>query len=183
MEFIPEHGRPQNTEGRLEKEIRTYDYLDALGISYERIDHEELMTMEACQKADKALETHVCKNLLLRNQQKTKFYMLMMPGDKKFKTKELSAQINSARLSFAEPEFMEKFLDITPGSLSVLGLMNDRDCTVQLLIDEDTLSGEYVGVHPCINTSTLKLRIRDLTDVFLPAVKHNYKKVKLVGEE
>lgn len=176
-------GRPADTSSRLPKEVRTYDRLDSLGISYERVDHEPLMTMEACAEADRVLQAHICKNLLLRNQQKTKFYLLMMPGDKKFKTKELSSQINSARLSFAEPEFMERFLDITPGSLSVLGLMNDADGEVQLLIDEDTLQAEYVGVHPCINTSSLRLRMTDLTEVFLPAVKHDFIKVKLVGED
>lgn len=176
-------GRPENTAARLPKEVRVYDRLDALGISYDRVDHEPLMTMEACAEVDGILQAHICKNLLLRNQQKTKFYLLMLPGDKKFKTKELSSQINSARLSFAEPEYMARFLDITPGSLSVLGLMNDTDNNVQLLIDEDTLKAEYVGVHPCINTSSLRLRMEDLTRIFLPAVKHDFLSVKLVGED
>lgn len=175
-------GRPQNEDGRLEKEIRTYDFLDNLGIEYERIDHEPLMTMEACAEADKVINAHICKNLLLCNSQKTKFYLLMMPGDKKFKTKELSSQINSARLSFADGEFMERFLDITPGSLSVMGLMNDKDNQVQLLIDKDTLNAEYVGVHPCINTSSLRLKVRDVVDKFLPATNHNFIEVTLVGE-
>lgn len=183
MDYELKNGRPADVTGRLDKEIKVYDMLDRLGIVYERIDHGPLMTMEACAEADASLKAHICKNLLLRNQQKTKFYMLMMPGDKKFKTKELSKQINSARLSFAEPEFMERFLDITPGSLSVMGLMNDKDCTVSLLIDEDTLAAEYVGVHPCINTSTLRLKMKDLTEVFLPAAGHGFTAVKLVGED
>ena len=151
-------GRPENIQGRLDKEIRVYDLLDSLGIEYERTDHERTDTMEACNEIDAILQVTICKNLFLCNRQKTNFYLLMMPGDKPFKTKELSSQINSARLSFASPEDMERLLDITPGSVSIMGLMNDKENAVQLLVDEDGLQGEYLGCHPCINTSSLKMR-------------------------
>lgn len=178
------NGRPASTEGRLEKEIRTYDLLDSLGITYERVDHEEANTMEACAAIDEVLAPAViCKNLFLCNTQKTKFYLLMIKNDKKFKTKEISKQINSSRLSFAPPEYMEKFLDITPGSASVMGLMNDKENNVQLLVDEDVLQAEYFGCHPCINTSSMRLKVSDVFDTFLEAVHHDYKKVVLVGEE
>ena len=177
------NGRPSDVTGRLDKEIRVYDFLDNLGIAYQRVDHEPLMTMEACVEADSVLGGNLCKNLLLCNRQKTDYYLLMMPGDKKFKTKELSNQINSARLSFAEGEDMERLLDITPGSLSVMGLMNDKDKMVKLLIDEDTLAADFVGCHPCINTSSLKIKMRDLCEVFLPAVGHEYTGVVLSGED
>ncbi len=166
------NGRPQNTEGRLEKEIRTYDFLDSLGVEYQRVDHEAAMTIEACEEIDKTLEISICKNLFLCNRQETSFYLLMMPGDKKFKTKDISAQINSSRLSFGKPEYMEKFLDITPGSLSVLGLMNDKEQKVQLLIDEDVLKEPYIGCHPCINTSSLKIRTEDMMKKIIPEMKH-----------
>lgn len=166
------NGRPQNTEGRLEKEIRTYDFLDSLDVEYQRVDHEAAMTIEACEEIDKTLEISICKNLFLCNRQETSFYLLMMPGDKKFKTKDISAQINSSRLSFGKPEYMEKFLDITPGSLSVLGLMNDKDQKVQLLIDEDVLKEPYIGCHPCINTSSLKIRTEDMMKKIIPEMKH-----------
>ena len=166
------NGRPQNTEGRLEKEIRTYDFLDSLGVEYQRVDHEAAMTIEACQEIDKTLEISICKNLFLCNRQETSFYLLMLPGDKKFKTKDISAQINSSRLSFGKPEYMEKFLDITPGSLSVLGLMNDKEQKVQLLIDEDVLKEPYIGCHPCINTSSLKIRTEDMMKKIIPEMKH-----------
>lgn len=174
-----EKGRPVDCTGRLEKEIRTYDFLDKLNIKYERIDHEELNTMAACEEVDKLLGATICKNLFLCNSQKTNFYLLMMPGDKKFITKELSAQIGSARLSFASPEFMERFLDITPGSVSVMGLMNDNDKQVRLLVDEEVLQGEYIGCHPCINTASLKLKTEDLIHKIIPAMKHDITIVKL----
>ena len=177
MELV--NGRPQHTEGRLDKEIRVYDFLDALGISYQRIDHEAAMTMEACEEIDKTLEATICKNLLLCNRQETQFYLLMLPGDKVFKTKNLSAQIGSSRLSFAKAEYMEKYLDITPGSLSVLGLMNDKDKIVRLLIDEDVLAGEYIGCHPCINTSSLRFQTKDLLEKIIPAMEHEMTVVKL----
>ena len=175
-------GRPENGEGRLEREIRTYDFLDNLGIKYKRTDHEAATTMEACNEIDAVLGVVICKNLFLCNRQKTKFYLLMMPGDKKFKTKELSSQINSARLSFAGPEDMLKYLDIEPGAVSVMGLMNDKECKVQLLIDEDVLEGEYIGCHPCVCTSSLKMRTDDVTEKFIPATGHSIKTVHLVGE-
>ncbi len=176
-------GRPENSDGRLPREMRTYDLLDSLGIGYRRTDHERTDTMEACNAVDDVLGVVICKNLFLCNRQKTAFYLLMMPGGKKFKTKELSAQIGSSRLSFAEPEDMLKYLDIEPGSVSIMGLMNDRDHAVKLLIDEDVLRDEYVGCHPCVNTSSLKLRTEDVINVFLPAVGHDYKTVHLVGED
>ena len=172
-------GRPANCTGRLEKEIRTYDFLDGLGVRYQRIDHAPAMTMEVCADIDAALEATICKNLLLCNRQCTAFYLLMIPGSKQFKTTELSHQIGSSRLSFAAPEYMEQFLDITPGSLSILGLMNDKENKVQLLIDEDVLKGEFVGMHPCINTSSLRLMTEDLVGKVIPAMGHEPRLVKL----
>lgn len=175
-------GRPQNTEGRLDREVRVYDLLDSLGIEYLRTDHGHADNMEACNEIDKVLDVLICKNLFLCNRQKTKFYLLMMPGDKPFKTKELSSQINSARLSFASAEAMEEYLDILPGSVSVMGLMNDKENAVNLLVDEDVLKGEYVGCHPCVNTSSLKIKTTDVFDRFLKAVGHTATVVHLTGE-
>lgn len=171
-------GRPESTEGRLDKEIRVYDFLDSLGVKYQRVDHEAAMTMEACEEIDRTLSEGVdsgvaiCKNLFLCNRQETDFYLLLMPGDKPFKTKYLSAQIGSSRLSFAKPEYMERYLDITPGSVSVMGLMNDKDNKVRLLIDEDVLQQEYFACHPCINTSSLRFRTADLVEKVIPAFGH-----------
>ena len=176
-------GRPLNTEGRLQREIRTYDFLDKLCISYQRTDHERADNMEACNAIDAVLGVIICKNLFLCNRQKTVFYLLMMPGNKKFKTKELSSQIHSARLSFADPEDMLRYLDIEPGAVSIMGLMNDHDHAVRLLIDKDVLKGEYIGCHPCVCTSSLKMKTQDIIDRFLPATDHGYEIVHLTGEE
>lgn len=178
-----EEQKMELSEGRLEKEMRVYGLLDQLGISYLRTDHEAAGTMEDCNEIDRILDVLICKNLFLCNRQKTKFYLLMMPGDKPFKTKELSAQIHSARLSFAPEEYMEEYLDITPGSVSIMGLMNDTDNQVQLLVDEEVLQGEFLGCHPCVNTSSLKLGTKDVFEKFLPAVHHEYVVVHLGQEE
>ncbi len=178
-------GRPESTEGRLEKEIRVYDFLDSLGIEYKRVDHEAAMTMEACEEIDRTLSEGVekgvaiCKNLFLCNRQATDFYLLLIPGDKPFKTKYLSAQIGSSRLSFAKPEYMEQYLDITPGSVSVMGLMNDKEKKVRLLIDEDVLQDEYFACHPCINTSSLRFKTSDLMEKVIPAMEHEPTMVSL----
>ena len=167
-----ENGRPSDLSGRLPKEVRTYELLA-------RLDHEAAMTMEACAAIDEALDATICKNLLLCNRQCTAFYLLMIPGSKTFKTSVLSKQIGSSRLSFADAEYMERFLDITPGSVSVLGLMNDHDHRVELLIDEDVLNGEFIGCHPCINTSSLRLKTSDLMEKIIPAMGHTPRIVSL----
>lgn len=177
--MLLENGRPADLSNQPEKEIRVYRFLDSLHIPYSRIDHDAAMTMEACAEIDTLLGTSICKNLLLCNRQQTVFYLLMLPGDKPFKTSILSRQIGSSRLSFASPEHMEQFLDITPGSLSVLGLMNDKENRVALLIDEELLSSEAVGCHPCINTSSLKIATHDLLNTIIPAMNHTYQVVSL----
>lgn len=168
--YTPEKGRPTDCTGRPEKEIKTYDLLDSLGIEYERIDHEPLFTIEACRKVDSLLGVEICKNLLLTNKQKNVCYMLVMPGYKRFETKIVSKQLGMSRLSFAPGETMVELLDITPGSLTVFGLPNDKDKRVTLVIDRDILPAEYFAAHPCINTSSLRIKTRDLLDIYLPAI-------------
>lgn len=165
-------GRPVDETGRLEKEIKVYDLLDSLGIEYQRTDHEEANTMEACNEIDKVLDVIICKNLFLCNRQETQFYLLMMPGDKPFKTKDISKQIGSARLSFGKAEFMEEYLNIKPGAVSIMGLMNDTEKHVQLLIDKPVLESEYIGCHPCVSTSSLKIKTKDVLEKFVTAVGH-----------
>lgn len=167
-----QNGRPKNTEGRLEKEIKVYDLLDSLGIEYQRTDHDHADTMEACNEIDKVLGTIICKNLFLCNRQKTDFYLLMMPGDKPFKTKDITKQLGCSRLSFASEEYMEKYLNIKPGAVSIMGLMNDTENHVQLLIDRQVIECDTMGCHPCVNTSSLKMKTKDVMEKFLPAVHH-----------
>lgn len=170
-------GRP--TGERLEKEMKCYDLLDGLGIEYRRVDHEHADTIEACHAVEKVLEAEICKNLFLTNRQQTDFYLLLMPGDKPFKTKLLSKQLGVSRLSFATPEHMARYLDITPGSVSVLGLMNDSEKAVRLVIDSDLLKAEYFACHPCINTSSLRFTTRELLEKVLPALAHEATFVEL----
>lgn len=172
-------GRPASLSGRSEGEIAVYELLDRLGITYTHVDHAPAATMEDCLAVEQLLGVTVCKNLFLTNRQHTAYYLLLMPGDKPFRTKDLSAEIGSARLSFATPEEMERLLGTQPGSASVLGLMNDKEREVALLIDKDILEAEAVGVHPLVNTSSLRLSVRDILSVFLPAVGHTYQKVTL----
>jgi Ala-tRNA(Pro) deacylase len=175
-------GRPSDNIGREARELEVYDCLDSLNIEYYRVDHEVAMTMEDCKAIDDVLGAAMCKNLFLCNRQKTQFYLLIMPADKPFKTKELSSQIGSARLSFASADRMLEYLNIDPGAVSVMGLKNDTDNNVRFIVDEDLLKDEYIGCHPCVNTSSLKIKTGDLVNVFLPYTKHEMSVVKLVGE-
>ena len=163
-------GRPAGE--RIPKETRCYDFLDRLSVEYFRVDHEHADTIPDCELVEELLGCKICKNLFLTNRQQTDFYLLIMPGEKPFKTKLLSKQIGSARLSFAGPEHMEQYLDITPGSLSILGLMNDPDQRVRLVIDRPVLDRPEIGFHPCLNTSTLAVSTGDLTGAIIPALRH-----------
>lgn len=170
MELIK--GRPDNCEGRLDREVRVYDFLDSLGIEYFRTDHDEANTMEVCNEIDKVLGTLICKNLFLCNRQKTDFYLLMMPGDKPFKTKDITKQLGCSRLSFADSEAMLEYLDIKPGAVSIMGLINDKDNKVRLVIDRAVVEEDTIGCHPCVSTSSLKIKTDDILNVYLPAVHH-----------
>lgn len=177
MELVK--GRPIDEKNRLSKEIDTYNFLDSLGVEYDRIDHEAAFTMEVCEEIDKVLGGKTCKNLFLCNRQKTAFYLLLMPGDKPFKTKDLSAQIGSSRLSFATEEDMLELLNLTPGSVTILGLMYDKENRVKLLVDEEVLEDEYFGCHPCINTSSIKMKTSDVFEKVIPTITEDYQKVSL----
>lgn len=166
-------GRPADTSCLLEKEIRCYDLLELLHIPYEQVQHEATATIEACAKIDELLQTPICKNLFLCNRQQTDFYLLLMPGEKKFVTKDLSAQLGVARLSFASADMMEELLDVSPGSVTILGLMNDHEHKVRLIIDKEILAQEYFVCHPCINTASLKFKTCDLTEKLIPALQHS----------
>ncbi len=165
-------GRPADNEGRLEKEIAVYDFLDGLGIEYERVDHEAADTIEACLEVEKVIGVGICKNLFVCNRTKTEYYVIMMSGQKAFKTADVSKKIGTSRLSFASAEDMEKLLGVTPGSVTVMALKNDTKGRVKLVIDRDIINGEYIRCHPCINTSTLKIKTEDLLRKFLISVKH-----------
>ena len=184
MQNVLYKGRPADEAGRLDKELRVYDFLDELGIEYDCVDTEPAETMEVCAEIDKILAPAViCKNLFLCNRQKTQFYLLMIKNDKKFKTKEISGQLGVARLSFADAEFMEEYLDIEPGAVSVMGLMNDTENHVCLIVDEDVLDAEYFGCHPCVNTTSMRMKVADVFGPYLDAVHHDYTTVHLEGEE
>ena len=163
-------GRP--SERRTEVEERCYDFLDGLQVPYYRVDHEHADTIEDCELAEGILGCKICKNLFLCNRQQTDFYLLLMPGQKPFKTKILSKQIGTSRLSFADEGHMRDYLGLTPGSVSVLGLMNDRDQRVRLLIDRELLQDPFFGCHPCLNTSSLRIAMKDVTEKILPALGH-----------
>lgn len=166
-------GRPADETDRLDKEMRTYDLLDACQIAYQRVDHRPAMDMEACAEIDQALTGMICKNLFLCDRHEREFYLLMIPGNKRFQTKELSAKLGTTRLSFAGEDHMLRLLNLTPGSVSVMGLMNDADHRVQLVIDEDVVKDAYICCHPCINTSSIQFPMADLLEKVLPAMGHS----------
>lgn len=170
-------------EGELPpQEAAAFDLLEELGIPYDRISGDPADNMEKCALVSQALGVSICKNLFLCNRQKTQFYLLCMPSDKPFHTKDLSHQLGCARLSFAPPEAMEELLRVHPGSASVLSLLFDRDRRVQLVMDRETQEAAFFSCHPCESTGTLKLHTRDVLEVFLPRTGHQPVTVELPWE-
>lgn len=170
--------KPADT-GRTTREMAVYELLDKLKISYERIDHDPMDSIDECAAVEVVLGAKVAKNLFLRNQQKTSFYLLMLPGDKHFSTKDFSKQLGISRVSFAEPEFMAEYLGVSPGSVSVFGLMYDTDYHVELVIDEELLKESCICCHPCMNTSSLKIKTSDIQKKFLKHTGHFLSTVRL----
>ncbi len=175
-------GHPPYAEEETIMERGTYLFLDTLGIEYETVRHKAAFTMADCAEVEKALGVPVCKNLFLCNRQQTQFYLLMLPGNKTFKTKFLSSELGCARLSFADENHMAGMLGLHPGSVSPMGLINDRKGNVLLLIDRELQAFEWFGCHPCVNTATLKLRMDDLLGKIVPATGHTYKIIELKTE-
>lgn len=166
-------GAPENLCDREDRETACYEFLGRLGVPFFRVDHEAADTIEKCTEIEKVIGVGICKNLFLCNRQKTEFYLLMMDGHKSFRTADVSKKLGVSRLSFASSEDMLKYLNVTPGSVSVLALMNDKNARVRLVIDKDVLSREYVRCHPCKNTSTLKIKTTDFLGRILPALHRN----------
>lgn len=177
-----ETGRPADCSGRPEKECAVYDLLERLDIPFTRADHSAAFTMEECEAVSQALHTPICKNLFLCNRQKTAFYLLLLPASKPFRTKEITAQLGCARLSFAGEEQLASLLHLTPGSATIFGLQYDTENRVQLVVDRDLLDEAYFGCHPCINTSTIRLKTSDVFDRLTHALHHDYTLVTLKGE-
>lgn len=167
------------TEERCPAETAAFALLDTLRIPYTRVEHDIADTMADCAVISDVLGIRICKNLVLCNRQRTAFYLLTMPEDKPFVTKNLSKQIGSSRLSFAPTEDMERLLGCTPGSASVLGLMNDTEHQVKLLMDKEVYEAEWFGCHPCKNDGSLRIKTADLLQVFLPHTGHDVTVVEL----
>ena len=168
-------------DGRLKKEMETYDILEKLDIPFQRVDHYPVATTEDCAEIEAVLGMEICKNLFLRNGSKTEFFLLVLPGGKKFVTRDVSRQIGSSRLSFGEADYMEEFLNVTPGSASILGLMYDKVHKINLLVDREIAESEYICCHPCINTSTLKIKTADILEKFLPYTGHKPTILEIFG--
>ncbi|MGI5898751.1 MAG: prolyl-tRNA synthetase associated domain-containing protein [Christensenellales bacterium] len=158
-------------EGRSPLEMASYELLDSLAVKYQRVDHEPAMTIDDCKDVDALLGIGICKNLFLCTANKQNFYLLLMPGHKPFKSKVFSKLVGSSRLSFASPEHMAKHLGVSPGSVSVLCLLEDKEQKVRLVIDKELLKDEFFGCHPCANTSSIKISTADLFDKVLPAME------------
>lgn len=170
--LVIENGAPKDLEEREQKEREVYRFLEDCRIPFQRVDHDPVYTMEDCLEIDELLDAFIVKNLFLTNRRRTEFYLLILPEKKSFKSSVIAPQIGSGKLTFGRPEEMERLLEVTPGAVTVMGLMHDRDNRVKLLIDRDVLDHETIGCHPCVNTASIRIAVKDLLERFLPAAGH-----------
>ena len=145
-----------------DRERPVYEALDALSIPYTRYEHGEARTMEALASFDTEHHCLHCKNLFLCNRQGTVFYLLLLVGEKKFRTAEVSKQLGVSRLSFATPEQLKSLLGLTPGEVTPMSLVNEKEPKVIVLLDRDILKEERLLVHPNVCTASIELTTADL---------------------
>lgn len=166
-------------EERSSLEMKTYQILDKLNIKYERIDHEAVSSMEECVEVNKKLKVEIRKNIFLCNSKKTTFFLFVLPANKPFDTKKFCQKLGLSHVSFANEEYMEKYLGTKPGSATIMGLLCDEDDYVQVILDKEIIEEEYFGCNPGQNTSHIKIKTEDLLKKFLPYVKHRPKIIEM----
>lgn len=179
MTYISEKFTTAPTDERIATEKKVYELLAKLKIPYERVDNEVVETMEECEEIDRALGAEIRKSIFLCNKKKTSFFLVVVPAKKALDTSALEKKIGVSHLSFASGELMEEHLGTKPGSASVMGLINDEDDYVQLIIDKEVAEDEWFGCNPGINTSHLKMKTSDLLNKFLPQIRHKAKVIDL----
>lgn len=179
MPFISEISTTAPKKGTNATKDKVFALLDKLHIPYERVENDVVETMEECKEIDQALGTEIRKSIFLCNQKKTSFFLVVMPAEKQLDTGALEKKLGVSHLSFASGELMEKHLGTKPGSASIMGLINDEDEYVQLIMDKEVADEEWFGCNPGINTDHLKIKTQDLLKKFLPRIYHKAKIVEL----
>ena len=161
---------PEEYKTSLQKE--TYKYLEMLGISFERVDTDVVITMEDCERVEEKLEMKMVKTLFLCNRQKTLFFLFITAGDKAFKSKEFSQAVKTSRISFAPEELMDEMLGTKIGAATVFSAITDLDRDLQIVIDKDVADEEYYGCSDGTTTCYLKIKTDDIINKLLPETKH-----------
>ena len=141
--------------------------LETLGISWQMMHHAPVRTSADCTEIERELHTSGCKNLFLRGSSGTAWYLVLLPPEEKADLRALAVQLGEKRLSFAGKEDVKNILHTEPGAVSILCLCFETAEQVRVLIHRKILEKETIGCHPCINTASLKLSVRDLTEKFL----------------
>jgi Ala-tRNA(Pro) deacylase len=175
MIYISEIMTSAPAKGRNDTEDKVYELLKKLNISYERVENDVVETMEECKEIDIALGTEIRKSIFLSNAKKTSFFLVVLPADKQLDTAALAKKIGVGKLTFASEDAMVKHLGTHPGSATIMGLINDVDEYVQLIMDKAVAEAEWFGCNPGINTAHLKVRTTDILKKFLPQIYHQAK--------
>ena len=144
-----------------DQESAVHARLADLGIAFDRYEHPPVPTVEDAERYWSGIDATHCKNLFLRNQKGDRHYLVVLPHSKRADLRAVADQIGDGKLSFASPERLMKYLDLTPGSVSPFGLIHDRDHAVRVVLDRDLKAAERLSFHPNINTVTLVVSASD----------------------
>ncbi|MBN1227217.1 MAG: prolyl-tRNA synthetase associated domain-containing protein [Deltaproteobacteria bacterium] len=145
----------------MDQEKKVYEYLDALSIVYQRYKHPAVYTVEQARKHRGSITGGQVKNLFLRNSKGKHHYLIVLEQSKKLDIKALQTRIGASKLSFASAKRLEKYLGVTPGSVSPFALINDLNHEVETYIDADLMDYEQLNFHPNVNTVTLTISSAD----------------------
>lgn len=172
MTYISEIQKTALEKGHNETQDRAFALLEELNIPFECVENEVVETMEECKELDEALGTEIRKSLLIRNQKKTRYYLVVMPAAKRCNMGDLSWKLGEGKLSFASEQAMMDLLGAHPGSASIMGIINDTEDAVQVVFDQSVTKEEWFGCNTGINTAHLKLKTEDVLKKILPALHH-----------
>lgn len=161
---------PEDERGALETKV--YQELERLNISYERVDNDTVETMEECVEISEKLGAEIRKTIVCCNRQKTEFFLVVLPASKRFDSKLFAAMMRTARVSFASAEDMESLIGLTPGEASVMGILNDPEAKIKVVVDKAVADAEWFACNPGANTTHIRFKTKQLLDTFLPAENH-----------
>lgn len=144
-----------------EREKIVYEMFDKLGIVYKKYEHKAVYTIEEAKELNIDMPGRHCKNIFICDRKKRSFFLIILPEDKKLDFRIIENKLSYKGLRFAPEEMLHKYLGVEAGSVTPFGLINDIGKKVEVIVDKDIITADYVSFHPNVNTSTVTIAVED----------------------